>query len=100
MVHSVDQCVGRLVDCLKENDLLENTLIVFMSDNGPLTWTGTDGIYDPRRILNRHTANAEFLLGKEYRVLEQDFTTELDTFLVGFCMAAPVRGQEGNNPSG
>lgn len=34
MIDRVDQEVGRLVDNLKEHDELENTLIIFVSDNG------------------------------------------------------------------
>jgi len=34
MVENLDGHVGRLLDYLKSNGLLENTLIVFMSDNG------------------------------------------------------------------
>ncbi len=34
MVDNLDDNVGRLLEFLKENDLYENTLIVFMSDNG------------------------------------------------------------------
>ena len=35
MVENLDHHVGRLVDYLKSRGLYENTLIVFMSDNGP-----------------------------------------------------------------
>lgn len=34
MVDRMDQNIGRLVDYLQTNDLLENTLIVFLNDNG------------------------------------------------------------------
>ncbi|HEY7673524.1 MAG TPA: arylsulfatase [Gammaproteobacteria bacterium] len=34
MVDNLDRHVGRLLDYLRANDLFENTLIVFMSDNG------------------------------------------------------------------
>lgn len=34
MVESLDQSVGRIINTLKELDKLDNTLIVFMSDNG------------------------------------------------------------------
>jgi len=34
MIDNLDDHVGRLVDYLKENDLYDNTLIVFMGDNG------------------------------------------------------------------
>lgn len=34
MVDNLDNHVGRLIDYLKANDLYDNTLIVFMSDNG------------------------------------------------------------------
>jgi arylsulfatase len=35
MVENLDRHVGKLVDHLKSNGLYENTLIVFLSDNGP-----------------------------------------------------------------
>ncbi len=35
-----DWCVGQLLEHLEENDLLENTLIVFSSDNGPVLQDG------------------------------------------------------------
>jgi len=31
----VDWCVGEIIDALEKNNLLENTLIIFTSDNGP-----------------------------------------------------------------
>jgi len=34
MVDNLDDHIGRLIDYLKENDLYDNTLIVFMGDNG------------------------------------------------------------------
>jgi arylsulfatase A-like enzyme len=35
MVENIDQNVGRLISRLRETGLLENTLVIFMSDNGP-----------------------------------------------------------------
>jgi len=35
MLDNLDDHVGRLIDYLKENRLYDNTLIIFMSDNGP-----------------------------------------------------------------
>lgn len=35
MIDSVDQNIGRIVSHLKDSGSLENTIIVFMSDNGP-----------------------------------------------------------------
>ena len=34
MVERLDSHVGRLIDYLQDNGLYENTLIIFMSDNG------------------------------------------------------------------
>lgn len=34
MIESLDESVGRIIETLKEENLLENTLIVFLSDNG------------------------------------------------------------------
>jgi len=36
MVKRIDDAVGRLMTCLKENDLLKNTLVILISDNGGL----------------------------------------------------------------
>jgi len=36
MVESIDDGVGRIIDALKEESVLENTLIIFTSDNGGL----------------------------------------------------------------
>lgn len=35
MVENIDDNVGRVLNHLKDNDLEENTIIIFMSDNGP-----------------------------------------------------------------
>ena len=35
MITNIDDNVGRLMRFLRENDLLENTLVIFMTDNGP-----------------------------------------------------------------
>ena len=37
MVYAVDENVGRLIKSLKDNDLYENSLIIFTSDNGGLS---------------------------------------------------------------
>lgn len=37
MIESLDQSVGNLVATLEENKLFDNTIIIFMSDNGGLT---------------------------------------------------------------
>jgi len=41
MIESVDESVGRIRKTLKEFSLVENTIIVFTSDNGGLSNTGT-----------------------------------------------------------
>lgn len=43
VVHRMDQAVGALVDGLKERGVLDNTLILFMSDNGGNAESGPKG---------------------------------------------------------
>lgn len=45
-IHSVDQNIGRVLKYLEENDLLENTLIVYTSDQG--FYMGEHGWFDKR----------------------------------------------------
>jgi len=46
-IDMVDQNMARLVDYLKENDLFENTAILFMSDNGASPFERTNGAMYP-----------------------------------------------------
>ena len=41
MLRSVDECFGRVLDALEKNGLLENTIIIFNSDNGGNTHSNT-----------------------------------------------------------
>jgi len=49
VIHEIDASVGQIVETLKENELEENTIIIFTSDNGPwLSYgghSGSSGIY-------------------------------------------------------
>jgi arylsulfatase A-like enzyme len=63
MVQNLDFHVGRLVDYLKANGLYENTLIVFMSDNGAAAEDFFNvGPY--RAYLQRHYDNAYQNMGR------------------------------------
>ncbi len=46
VIHSVDRNVGRVYDYLKENGLLENTVIIYTSDQG--FYMGEHGYFDKR----------------------------------------------------
>ncbi len=44
MITNIDDNVGRLLEHLRENDLQDNTIFIFMSDNGPTTERFTAGL--------------------------------------------------------
>lgn len=44
LCENIDWNIGRMVDKLDSLKLLENTIIVFMSDNGPNGWRWNDGL--------------------------------------------------------
>jgi arylsulfatase A-like enzyme len=43
MVESIDDAVGRVLNALDQHGLTENTIIVFFSDNGGVSWPDRDG---------------------------------------------------------
>src|SRR5690606_14459870 len=43
MIESLDKNVGRVISYLEENGLMENTLIIFCSDNGASPKIGSNG---------------------------------------------------------
>lgn len=62
-----DWCVGELMKTLKEEGILENTLIIFSSDNGPVL---NDGYYDDAVEKNgTHRASGD-LRGGKYSLFE------------------------------
>ena len=89
MVYAVDENMGKLIKALKDNDLYENALIVFTSDNGGLStlrrvaptsvyplragkgWLYEGGIKIPQLIK---------LPGKNERVIVDDITVSYDLF--------------------
>jgi arylsulfatase A-like enzyme len=95
MVHSVDECVGRVIKCLQDNGIAENTLIVFMSDNGSILGRPTEDLYDPRYVLNRNTSNDEVELGRLNFEIQQKFRAANGSFQVGFNL-----GESGFQSSG
>ena len=56
MVESMDHALGVVLDELKKNNILENTIVVFMSDNGGLSAVARDG--------KRHQHNYPLKSGK------------------------------------
>ena len=46
-VNRVDETIGKVLDVLKQRDLMDNTLIVFCGDNGAALPHGKGSLYDP-----------------------------------------------------
>ena len=67
VVLQMDWTVGRIMNILKEQNLLENTLVIFSSDNGPVL---DDGYDDQARDLNGDHDPMGGLRGGKYSALE------------------------------
>ena len=63
VIAEMDWCVGQIMDCLKENDLIEDTIVIFSSDNGPVL---DDGYMDRAVELNREHQPTGPLRGNKY----------------------------------
>ena len=67
VIAEADWCVGELMKTLQEEGLMENTLIVFSSDNGPVL---NDGYYDDAVEKNGNHTAAGVLRGGKYSLFE------------------------------
>lgn len=67
VIAEMDWCVGEFMDCLKENGLLEDTIVIFSSDNGPVL---DDGYDDDAVDLNHEHRPAGPLRGGKYSKYE------------------------------
>ncbi len=75
-----DWCVGELINTLKSEGLLDNTLIVFSSDNGPVL---NDGYYDEAvEKLGNHKPGGP-LRGGKYSLLEAGTRVPFFTYWKG-----------------
>lgn len=67
VIVEADWCVGELMKTLEEEGILENTLVIFSSDNGPVV---NDGYYDDAvEKLGSHTPSGP-LRGGKYSLFE------------------------------
>jgi len=67
VIMEADWCIGEFIQTLENENLLENTLIIFSSDNGPVL---NDGYYDEAvEKLGNHTP-AGILRGGKYSLFE------------------------------
>lgn len=67
VIAEADWCVGELMKTLEEEGLLENTLVIFSSDNGPVL---NDGYYDNAVELQGNHRPAGPLRGGKYSLFE------------------------------
>ena len=64
MLKSVDECFGRVLEALEKNGLLENTIIIFNSDNGGNTHSNTgEGAKEKKKT----EASGEDTVGADWR---------------------------------
>lgn len=80
VILEADYCVGEIIKTLKEEGVLDNTLIVFSSDNGPVL---NDGYYDDAvEKLGDHKPSGPFRGGK-YSLLEAGTRVPFFTYWQG-----------------
>lgn len=80
VIVEADWCIGQFVDYLEKEELLENTLIIFSSDNGPVI---NDGYKDDSvEKLAEHTPSGVFRGGK-YSLFEAGTRVPFITYWKG-----------------
>lgn len=67
VIAQMDWCVGEIIKALRTKELLDNTLLIFTSDNGPIL---DDGYVDyARELVGNHKPGGKFR-GSKYSVYE------------------------------
>lgn len=80
VIIETDWCVGELIKTLEEQGILENTLVIFTSDNGPVL---NDGYYDDAvELLGKHDPNGG-LRGGKYSLYEAGTRVPFITYWKG-----------------
>jgi len=80
VILEADYCVGEIIKTLKEEGVLDNTLIMFSSDNGPVL---NDGYYDDAvEKIGNHKPNGP-LRGGKYSLLEAGTRVPFFTYWKG-----------------
>ncbi len=80
VIAEADWCIGEFLKTLEDHQLLENTLIVFTSDNGPVV---NDGYYDDAvEKLGKHTPSGP-LRGGKYSLYEAGTRVPFITYWKG-----------------
>ena len=80
MILEADWCVGELIQTLKNEELLENTLIIFSSDNGPVLNDGYND--DAVEKLGDHKPTGQ-LRGGKYSLFEGGVRVPFITYWKG-----------------
>ncbi|MEN8228066.1 MAG: arylsulfatase [Bacteroidota bacterium] len=80
VIAEADWCIGEFMKTLEEEGLLENTLIVFSSDNGPVL---NDGYYDDAVEKNGNHKPAGELRGGKYSLFEAGTRVPFITYWKG-----------------
>lgn len=80
VIVEADSCVGALIGTLEDEGLLESTLIIFTSDNGPVL---NDGYYDDAVEKVGDHRPAGLLRGGKYSLYEAGFRVPFITYWKG-----------------
>jgi len=80
VILEADWCIGQLYATLEEQGLLENTLIIFTSDNGPVL---NDGYYDDAVEKNGNHTPSGPLRGGKYSLFEAGTRVPFATYWKG-----------------
>ena len=99
---SVDDSVGRLVAHLKESGELDNTVFIFMGDNGLLE--GEHGMVD-KRTMHEPSIRVPLIIrypgltpaSKPKKIAEQVLTVDLAPSIIEMCGAKPIEKIHGSS---
>ena len=96
LCENIDWNVGRIVEALKEHQLEENTLVIYLSDNGPNSWRWNGGMKGRKGSTDEGGVRSPLIMQWKGKVEAGTKVSQIDSSLDILPTLAEMAGYQGS----